>query len=148
MKTKRDHPILTDESTGRPPKPRPPRWRGGIVALALAIGPATSAAEPLRPAPPMPATASAPSDHGDRVVATDQSEAPAHRATTQAIRRALMDDDSLSIAARNVIVVTTADGTVTVQGSVKNAREKAAVASTAERIAPGAVVDRLEVETP
>jgi hypothetical protein len=145
---KYDDALLTDESTGRPPRRRPPRWRGGIVGLALVVGATTGAAEPFGNTPPPPVGSPPPPIRTDRIVATDQSEAPAHRATTLAIRRALMRDDSLSFAAKNVIVVTTADGTVTVRGSVKNLGEKAAVVATARRLASGAVVDWLETEAP
>lgn len=145
---KYDGALLRDESTGRPPRRRPPRWRGGIVGLALVVGATTGTGEPFGDTGPPPGESPPPPIPADPVVATDQSEAPAHRATTQAIRRALMRDDSLSFAAKNVIVVTTADGTVTVRGSVKDLGEKAAVVSTARRLAPGAVVDRLEIEAP
>jgi hyperosmotically inducible periplasmic protein len=65
--------------------------------------------------------------------------------TTRKIRRALMDDKSLSTTAKNVKVITV-DGKVTLRGPVKSEQEKIAVADQAQRIAgPGKVNDQLEV---
>jgi hypothetical protein len=82
------------------------------------------------------------------VVATDQSEVPAHRQTTQAIRQALVRDESLSLGAKSILVVTTADGVVTIQGTVDSEQERVVIVSTAQRIAPSTVVDRIDVEGP
>jgi osmotically-inducible protein OsmY len=65
--------------------------------------------------------------------------------TTRKIRRALMDDKSLSTTAKNVKVITV-DGKVTLRGPVKSDQEKIAVADHAQRIAgSGKVNDQLEV---
>jgi hyperosmotically inducible periplasmic protein len=65
--------------------------------------------------------------------------------TTRRIRRALMDDKSLSTTARNVKVVTVS-GTVFLRGPVKSEHEKAAIANKAQQIAGrDHVNDQLEI---
>ncbi len=57
-----------------------------------------------------------------------------------------MKDDSLSMMAKNVKIIT-ADGVVTLRGPVKNAAEKETVARLAEANAGGAkVMNHLEVK--
>jgi hypothetical protein len=135
-------------------------WRNaGIVAFVVAASAGANATEPtavpqgLYPdrASSVPANAIAPRPSvalRDPVVATDQSNVPAHRETTREIRQALVRDDSLSLGAKSILVVTTADGVVTVQGTVDSEQERAVIVSTAQRLAPSTVVDRIEVEGP
>jgi len=64
---------------------------------------------------------------------------------TRRIRRALMEDKSLSTTAKNVKVVT-AGGNVVLRGPVKSEHEKAAIAHKALEIAgTGHVNDQLEI---
>jgi hyperosmotically inducible periplasmic protein len=65
-----------------------------------------------------------------------QSNSKADLETTQAIRRALMADDTLSFDAKNVKVIT-ADGVITLRGPVKNEAERAAIEDIARRNAAG-----------
>ena len=74
--------------------------------------------------------------------AQDQSNAPEDIKVTQAIRRALAKNASLSTAGKNVKVIT-AGGMVTLRGSVKSAEEKAQVLETARKNAVGASFDDL-----
>jgi osmotically-inducible protein OsmY len=76
----------------------------------------------------------------------DQGGSASDRELTAAIRRAIVDDDSLSTNAQNVKIVTV-DGVVTLRGPVKNTAERAAVASMAAK-ANGVkrVENQLEVE--
>ena len=76
----------------------------------------------------------------------DQGGSASDRELTAAIRRAIVDDDSLSTNAQNVKIVTV-DGVVTLRGPVKNTAERAAVASMAAK-AKGVkrVENQLEVE--
>ena len=76
----------------------------------------------------------------------DQGGSASDRELTAAIRRAIVDDDSLSTNAQNVKIVTV-DGVVTLRGPVKNTSERAAVASKAAN-ANGVkrVENQLEVE--
>jgi hyperosmotically inducible periplasmic protein len=84
---------------------------------------------------------------GKTLTPTDQGESEADLAISRAIRKALVDDDSLSVNAENVKVITR-DGVVTLRGPVASAVEKARVVEIAEH-ATGvtSVVDELEVKT-
>ena len=80
--------------------------------------------------------------------ALQQGNSRADLDTTQAIRKGLMADDTLSFDAKNVQVVTTG-GVVTLRGPVKNQAERAAVEDIARRNAAGNRVDtQLTVATP
>jgi len=77
----------------------------------------------------------------------DQGGSASDRELTAAIRREIVKDDTLSTNAHNVKIVTR-DSVVTLRGPVKNAAEKAAVASKAEQAKGVKRVDnQLEVET-
>ena len=83
----------------------------------------------------------------DAKTSGDQSNSSADIDITAAIRRAVMKDDSLSMTAKNVKIIT-ADGVVTLRGPVKTAAEKATIAKLAEANAGSAkVMDQLEVKT-
>lgn len=64
---------------------------------------------------------------------------------TQAIRKAVVDDDSLSVNAHNVKIVTQA-GVVTLRGPVKSQQEKGTIAAKAKAV-PGVkrVDNQLEI---
>jgi hyperosmotically inducible periplasmic protein len=82
---------------------------------------------------------------GDSITPFTQSSNQSDVETTRKIRRALMDDKSLSITARNIKVVTVG-GTVILRGPVKSEQEKAAIADKALQIAgTGHVNDQLEI---
>lgn len=53
----------------------------------------------------------------------DQSESEADRVITQKIRKAIMDDDTLSTNAKNIKIITN-DGAVTLRGPVGSFQEK------------------------
>ncbi|MBA3963595.1 MAG: BON domain-containing protein [Chthoniobacterales bacterium] len=83
---------------------------------------------------------------GETKTSGDQSNSSGDIKITAAIRRAVMKDDSLSMMAKNVKIIT-ADGMVTLRGPVKNAAEKETVARLAEANAGGAkVMNHLEVK--
>jgi hyperosmotically inducible periplasmic protein len=76
----------------------------------------------------------------------DQGGSASDRELTAAIRRAIVEDDSLSTNAHNVKIVTV-DSVVTLRGPVKSATEKAAVVAKAENAKGVKRVDnQLEVE--
>ena len=76
----------------------------------------------------------------------DQSESAEDIKITAAIRRAIVADDSLTMTATNVKIIT-ADGKVTLRGPVKTAAEKAKIAQLAEKEAGKATIDnQLEVK--
>lgn len=77
----------------------------------------------------------------------DQSNRPEDLKITQAIRKAVMADDSLSLEAKNVQIIT-ADGKVTLRGKVDKSAEKKAIAAHARKSAGSLdVVNQIEVES-
>jgi osmotically-inducible protein OsmY len=64
----------------------------------------------------------------------DQSESAADRTLTQRIRQAVVADDSLSMTAHNVKIITV-NGVVTLRGPVNSAKEKATIDAKAQQIA-------------
>jgi len=83
---------------------------------------------------------------GDSKTSGDQSESPEDIKITAAIRRAIVADDSLTMTATNVKIIT-ADGKVTLRGPVKTAAEKTKIAELAKKEAGKATIDNhLEVK--
>jgi osmotically-inducible protein OsmY len=84
-------------------------------------------------------------DRGDTLTSVDQSETEADRTITQKIRQAVVADDSLSMTAHNVKIITV-NGVVTLRGPVNSDQERKTIASIAGSVA-GAdkVQDHLEV---
>jgi hyperosmotically inducible periplasmic protein len=81
----------------------------------------------------------------DAVTPFTQSSNPADVEMTRQIRRALMNDNTLSTTARNVKVISVG-GTVILRGPVKSEHEKVAIAHKALQIAgSGHVNDQLEI---
>ncbi|MGI8438021.1 MAG: BON domain-containing protein [Chthoniobacterales bacterium] len=98
------------------------------------------------PAPADNSSRNARDRSGETKTAGDQSNSSGDIKITADIRRAVMKDDSLSMTAKNVKIIT-ADGVVTLRGPVKTAEEKATIAKLAEANAGGAkVMDQLEVK--
>ena len=89
-----------------------------------------------------------PSDEAAKthITAMDQSSDPGDLRITQDIRKALVSDPTLSLAAKNVTVVTIR-GRVTLVGTVKDYAERSNVAAKAKRYAgEGRVDDRLQMK--
>jgi hyperosmotically inducible periplasmic protein len=77
--------------------------------------------------------------------ADQQKENDSDRGITQKIRRALMDDKSLSTYAHNVKVITQ-DGQVTLKGPVRSEDEKKTVEAKATEVAgAGHVINQLSI---
>ena len=76
--------------------------------------------------------------------ASDQGNSQADIETTAKIRRAVVADDSLSVSAKNVTIVTR-DGKVTLRGGVRSMEEKTSVAAKAAAVAGSAVDNQLTV---
>jgi hyperosmotically inducible periplasmic protein len=77
----------------------------------------------------------------------DQSNKKEDVDVTANIRKALMDDDTLSTNARNVKIITR-DGIVTLRGPVESEQERVAIARTAQSVAGVRRVDnQLEIDT-
>ena len=87
-------------------------------------------------------------DREDRTLTPmDQSNKKEDIDVTANIRKALMDDGSLSTNARNVKIITR-DGVVTLRGPVDTEQEKVAIARTAQSVAGVRRVDnQLEIDT-
>jgi osmotically-inducible protein OsmY len=82
---------------------------------------------------------------GDTMTPIDQSNAKADLNLTQEIRKAIMADDSLSMNAKNVKIIT-AHGVVTLRGPVNTPQEKATIEAKAQSIAGANNVDsQLEI---
>jgi osmotically-inducible protein OsmY len=77
--------------------------------------------------------------------ASDQGNSKADVEMTAKVRRAIVEDDELSVAAHNVTIVTR-DGKVTLRGDVDSLEEKAAVAAKAQTVTGSAVDNMLTVK--
>ena len=82
---------------------------------------------------------------GETQTSGDQSNSSPATQTTAAIRRAVVGDDSLSMTAKNIKIITAGD-TVTLRGPVQTAEEKTKIQQLAQSAAGGAKIDnQLEV---
>lgn len=83
--------------------------------------------------------------NAEAMTSGNQSESEADRTITQGIRRALMNDDSLSTDAKNVKIITV-NGVVTLRGPVNSDREKNEIAQKARAVSGVKNVDnQLEI---
>ncbi len=77
----------------------------------------------------------------------DQSQSSEHIRTTAEIRRAVMDDDSLSSNAKNCKIITDRNGLVTLRGVVDSRAEIMAIEAHAQRVVGETnVVNQLEID--
>jgi osmotically-inducible protein OsmY len=85
-------------------------------------------------------------DRDDRTLTpTDQSESAADRKLSAEIRKAVVDDDSLSVTAHNIKIITV-NGVVTLRGPVESQRERNAIVAKAKRVSGVKKVDnKLEI---
>ena len=84
---------------------------------------------------------------GDTKTSGDQSNKPEDLKVTQAIRQGVVKDESLTMTAKNIKIIT-ADGVVTLRGPVNSAEEKAKIEQIAKASAGSLKVDsQLEVKT-
>jgi len=115
------------------------RWiLTAIVLGVLAFG--TALAQQSSPQPDNTRTNRARSEGADQ-----QKETASDRATTQQIRKAIVNDKSLSSYAHNVKVITQ-NGHVTLAGTVRSEPEKSAVEAKATEVAGASnVTNQLEV---
>jgi osmotically-inducible protein OsmY len=105
------------------------------LVLTIMFGPAISGfgqASATQQAPSSPdATAN---EHAGGPTAQNQGESPSDRQLTQQIRRAVMQDRTLSTSAHNVKIITQ-NGVVTLKGQVPSEDDKAAVETKAAELA-------------
>ena len=76
---------------------------------------------------------------------TDQSNSPADIKITADIRKMVVSDDSLSMTAKNVKIITV-DGAVTLRGPVETQKEKAAIESHAKHAGAKKITNELEIK--
>lgn len=90
----------------------------------------------------------APADSGTQfeagITPLHQSEAPNDLETTRRIRQAVIQDDSLSFRAKNVMIVTNGDRVV-LTGAVNTRAEADRIKGIAQSITPYRIEDRLEI---
>jgi sporulation protein YlmC with PRC-barrel domain len=85
---------------------------------------------------------------GRNLTPVDQGTSEADVDMTRRIRQGIMDQQNLSVNARNVKVITL-NGGVTLRGPVNDAAEKRSIEEIVQRVAPNAKVDnQLEVKQP
>jgi hyperosmotically inducible periplasmic protein len=115
------------------------RWILSVGAVAgLTFG--TALAQQSSPQPDNTRTNRARSESADQ-----QKETAADRATTQQIRKAIVNDKSLSSYAHNVKIITQ-NGHVTLAGTVRSEEEKSAVEAKAAEVAGASnITNQLEV---
>ena len=118
--------------------------------LFLTLAAAGSLALPLagQDTPPKDNTAVNERDRsGETLTPGDQSNAPEDIRITQAIRQAIVKEDTLSMDAKNVKIITVG-GKVTLRGTVESANEKATIAKIATAAASDATIDnQLEIKS-
>ena len=79
------------------------------------------------------------------VTATDQSNDPADLKLTADTRKMVVGDESLSMMAKNVKIVTIG-GVVTLRGPVESEKEKAAIESHAKQAGAKKITNELEIK--
>ena len=85
-------------------------------------------------------------DRADQsVTATDQSNDPADLKLTADIRKMVVADDSLSMMAKNVKIITVG-GLVTLRGPVETEKEKAAIETHAKQAGAKNITNELEIK--
>jgi len=107
-------------------------WRSAALVCGLCLT-TTAAVFAQAPAPDNTKT-NARDRQAAQKTAGDQSNSKADLEVTQKIRKAIVDDKSLSTYARNIKIVTV-DGKVTLKGPVNSVAEKTAVEAKAAEVA-------------
>src|SRR5215472_4725613 len=98
--------------------------------------------------PPAPDNTKAKAQVDKNTTADKQSNSTSDRQLTQQVRKAIMEDKSMSTYAHNVKVVTQ-NGQVTLSGPVRSAEEKQAIVQkTAEVVGEERMVDQISVAPP
>jgi len=85
-------------------------------------------------------------DRGDRTLTpTDQSNSAPDVELTQTIRKGITSDDTMSMQARNIKVITQ-QGVVTLRGVVVSSEEKAAIEAISQRAGARRIDNQLEID--
>jgi len=116
--------------------------RVASIGALLAMGSAVYAADDTKPTK---ADNTKMNKNDDGVTADSQKMNPADRELAQKVRKAIVDDKSLSTYAHNVKVIAR-DGAITLKGPVRSDEEKTAVEAKAVSVAgDGKVTNELTV---
>jgi len=117
-----------------------------LSSALLSLGTVAMAQNPP-PAAPDNSAVNVRDRNPDAMTAGQQSNAKSDVELTSEIRRAVVKDDSLSMLAHNVKIIS-ANGNVILRGPVKTEQEKTTIASKAQAIAgPNKVDNQLEVKS-
>jgi hyperosmotically inducible periplasmic protein len=117
-----------------------------ILASSLMAWGSTAIAQDSTPVPPDNTAINARDRVPAAITAGQQSNTKSDEELTREIRRAVVKDDSLSMLAHNVKIITV-DGNVTLRGPVETEREKTTVARLARGIGGTQNVDnQIEVK--
>jgi osmotically-inducible protein OsmY len=121
-----------------------------LFILGIACSSQTGRVEPDKKSPPASDADNTSRNVRDRegtsLTPGDQAENEVDRRISASVRQTIVDDNSLSMNAHNVKIVTSG-GVVTLRGPVKSPQEKAAIESKAKQVAGVTRVDNLlEVE--
>lgn len=137
--------IAQEPQPGTVKTPAPPPPAGATQPQATGTTTATTQGAGASREPAADNTANNRADqNGTKPTPFDQGNNESDIKTTAAIRRALMDEDSLSFDAKNTKIITN-NGAVVLRGVVKSAAEKTVIESRARQIAGGRVTSELEV---
>jgi osmotically-inducible protein OsmY len=126
-----------------------PRFIASIALAALvSLTACDKKSDPVAAGPDTTPTAKDKVDvTGDTKTPMDQSESSADIKVTADIRRAILDDKSMSINAQNCKIITEKSGLVTLRGVVNSQAEKESIETKAKAIAGVTKVDnQLEVK--
>jgi osmotically-inducible protein OsmY len=123
-----------------------------VTVLLFGVAPLASADNDMAPSSPTRNADNTGVNTRDRnsemTMPTDQSSSRADTDVTANIRKAIVDDHSLSVDAQNVKVIT-ANGRVTLRGPVRSEMEKKKVLAMAKQHAAGNMVfNDLEIAAP
>lgn len=120
-------------------------WLAGLIGLLLLFSAAFALAQN---APADNSGANERDRSGVTVTPMDQGNSPDDLRITQAIRKAVMADDALSVNAQNVKIITR-NGVVTLRGPVQNVQERASIEAKATSEAGVTRVDnQIELTSP
>jgi hyperosmotically inducible protein len=117
-----------------------------VLSLALLGAGSVAIAQNPTPVPPDNSAINARDRNPQAMTAGQQSNASSDVELTRKVRRAVVNDHSLSMLAHNIKIIS-ANGSVILRGPVKTEEERAAIARKAQAIAGAGKVDnQLEIK--
>jgi hyperosmotically inducible periplasmic protein len=120
-------------------------WITALTALCMLASAPLVLAEDLRPDN---SGANVRDRGGETLTPIDQADSAEDLRITQSIRKAVVEDDALSVNAQNVKIITQ-NGVVTLRGPVGSEAERASIAAKAKGVAGVTRIDnQLEIASP